>query len=92
MDKSILLHCISPDELKQIIREILKEEFIDFKKNFFHKDSDILLTREEACKLLKIKKTSLWKWTKNGKLKSYGLGNRCYYKKEELLNSIISLA
>jgi hypothetical protein len=33
MDKQILLSCISPEELKQLIKEVIKEEFIDFKKN-----------------------------------------------------------
>ena len=33
MEKQILLNCISPDELKQLIKEVIKEEFMDFKKN-----------------------------------------------------------
>jgi len=47
-----------------------------------------LLTPEEACDFLSCKRTSLWKHTKSGKLKSYGLGNRVYYKREELLEAI----
>jgi len=50
-----------------------------------------LLSRTEACKLLSINKTTLWKHTKNGRLKSYGIGNRVYYKKHELLSSIIQI-
>lgn len=51
-------------------------------------DSVTLLSRKEACELLKINFTSLWKHTKSGKLKSYGIGNRVYYKKEEIMRSI----
>ena len=51
-------------------------------------DSEKLLSRKEACELLKINITSLWKHTKSGKLKSYGIGNRVYYKKEEIMRSI----
>ena len=51
-------------------------------------DSVTLLSRKEACELLKINFTSLWKHTKSGKLKSYGIGNRVYYKKEEIMKSI----
>jgi hypothetical protein len=47
-----------------------------------------LLTRDQACTFLTINKTSLWKHTKSGKLKSYGLGNRVFYKKSELLDAI----
>lgn len=51
-------------------------------------DEDILLTRLETAKLLKINLTTIWKHTKTGKLKSYGIGNRVFYKKEEVLKSI----
>ena len=54
MEKSILLHCISPEELQQIIKDVIKEEFIDFKKNLDIKESDVLLTRSETCEFLKI--------------------------------------
>lgn len=51
-------------------------------------DEEILLSRLETAKLLKINFTTLWKHTKTGKLKSYGIGNRVFYKKEEVLQSI----
>lgn len=91
MDKQILLHAISPDDLKQIIKEIIKEEFIDFKRNLEIKESDILLTRTETCELLKIDSSTLWHWTKKGKITSYGIGNRVYYKKDEVLKSLIKI-
>jgi hypothetical protein len=47
-------------------------------------DVDTLLSRAEACELLKINLTSLWKHTKRGRLTSYGIGNRVYYKKGEV--------
>ncbi|MFV8441862.1 helix-turn-helix domain-containing protein [Flavobacterium sp. LB2P44] len=50
---------------------------------------DALLSPIETCELLNIKRTTLWKWTKNGKLTSYGIGNRVYYKKGEVLNSLV---
>ena len=46
------------------------------------------ITREEACKILSINKTSLWKHTKSGKLKSYGIGNRVLYKKSEIIEAV----
>jgi hypothetical protein len=54
MEKQILLSYISPEELKQLIKEVIKEEFIDFKKNLDIKESDVLLTRSETCELLKL--------------------------------------
>jgi hypothetical protein len=54
-------------------------------------DADMLLSRAEACELLKINMTSLWKHTKSGKLTSYGIGNRVFYKKGEVLNSLVKI-
>lgn len=51
-------------------------------------NNEVLLSRVETCELLKINFSTLWKHTKSGKLTSYGIGNRVYYKKAEVLNSI----
>lgn len=47
-----------------------------------------LLTRAELSKLLSINYTSIWKHTKSGKLKSYGIGNRIFYKRSEVLEAV----
>jgi len=44
------------------------------------KEQETLMTRTETAKYLKVNCTTLWHWTKKGKLKAYGLGNRVYYK------------
>lgn len=49
------------------------------------------LTREEACKLFKINPTTLWHWTKKGKIIAYGIGYRVYYKRGELMESLIRI-
>lgn len=43
---------------------------------------------EETCQLLHLNKTSIWKHTKNGKLKSYGIGNRVLYKRSEVIEAV----
>lgn len=90
MDKSILLHCISEDELRQIIRDVIREEI--FANDARAKqDENVFLTREETCAILKINKTSLLKWTKKGRLIRYGIGNRVLYKKSEVLESVLRI-
>ncbi len=46
------------------------------------------ITRDEVCALLNFNKTSLWKHTKSGRLRSYGIGNRVLYKKCEVLEAV----
>lgn len=91
MEKSILLHVITPDDLKQIIKEALRDELTEFNKNSDKHNADAVLSRAEVSKLLKISMTTLWKWTKNNKLKSYGIGNKVFYKKNEVLESLIRI-
>jgi hypothetical protein len=90
MEKSILLHRITPEELKQIIKEVIREE-LNAKNNLVNQEEDVFLTREETCSILKINKSSLWKWTKKGKLISYGIGNRVLYKKNEVIESVMRI-
>ncbi|MCD9853734.1 helix-turn-helix domain-containing protein [Epilithonimonas sp. JDS] len=42
------------------------------------------LTRSEVCELLKIDLSSLHRWRKEGKMPSYGVGNRVYFKRNEV--------
>jgi transcriptional regulator with PAS, ATPase and Fis domain len=50
-----------------------------------------LLTREETAKLLKVSITTLWHWTKKKKLIAYGIGNRVYYTRGEIMSALIPL-
>lgn len=47
-----------------------------------------LLTRSETAELLSISLATLNIWTKDGRVQQYGIGNRIYYKKDEVLNSL----
>jgi excisionase family DNA binding protein len=85
MNTPIFLNGITIEQLAEALRPLLHPQ-----KAVSHtqESENELLTREETCKLLSINKTTLWKHTKSGKLKSLGLGNRVYYKKSELLQAV----
>ena len=85
----IIFDVLSKQELQELVGKSLEEVI---KNNSLTKPSDQeLLTREETCKLLKIDSSTLWRWTNKGKITAYGIGNRRFYKKEELLESLIKL-
>ncbi|CAA9203750.1 hypothetical protein FLA105534_04932 [Flavobacterium bizetiae] len=63
----------------------------EFQRTLSIDTPDVLLTRSEACSFLKINMTTLWNWSKKGKIISYGIGNRVYYKKSELLESLVRI-
>lgn len=91
MGKSIFLHSMTPEELKQIIKEVIKEELLEVRKQLAEKDSDVLMSRQETIDFLKIDSSTLWSWTNKGKIDCYGIGNRRYYKKVDVLNSLVLL-
>lgn len=91
MKESILLLNVSPEKLTELIKTTIKSQLQDFKKEISTHDPNELLTRDEALKFLKIDSSTLWHWTKKGKVKAYAIANRKYYKKEELLNCLFPI-
>lgn len=85
MNTKIFLNGITIEELADALKPLLQSQKT---VNETSQPENELLTRLEVCKLLSINKTTLWKHTKSGKLKSLGLGNRVYYKKSEVLEAV----
>ncbi len=78
----------TPEQLAQLINEGVKAQLTEFSKHFTPSNPDVLLTREQTCELLQIDSSTLWAWEKKGKIQGYGIANRRYYKKSEILNSL----
>ena len=91
MQKATLLHNSSPEELTEKILKGVDEKLNQLKEIFQPKKPTEYLTRTEAKELLKVNLSTLYKWTKKGKLKAYGIGNRVYYKRHEIEQIIIHL-
>ena len=85
----LIFDVLSKEELGDLIGKSLEEVIKNNSQN--NPPDQELLTREEACKLLKVDSSTLWRWTNKGKITAYGIGSRRFYKKEERLNSLIQL-
>jgi len=84
MNSTIQLIQITPDELENRIFDRVNAEFLNLKKEFQPKEPTEFLTRNEVKDLLKIDLSTVYNWTKRGKLRAYGIGNRVYYKRSEV--------
>ena len=83
---------ISVEELTEIIAEKLVDKLEKRIATLIsNQNDDELLTRTETAKFLKVELTTLWSWTKKGKITAYGIGNRVYYKRGEIMKSLIIL-
>jgi excisionase family DNA binding protein len=79
---------------KQIEDAIIKRfqiEIEKLKEHFKPKEPDEFMTRKEVAILLKCDLSTVHNWTVKGKLKPYGIGNRVYFKRNEILESLIPL-
>ena len=85
----IIFDVLSKKELEDLIGKSLEEVIKNNPQNI--PPDQELLTRDEACKLLKVDSSTLWRWTNKGKITAYGIGSRRFYKKEELMSSLIKL-
>ena len=50
-----------------------------------------LLTRQKAMQLLDVGSATLDRWSRQGLINRYGIGGRVYFKKSEIINSLIKI-
>ena len=90
--KVIEIEDVTVEELTEIVAEKLVDKLEKRIAALISKQNDEeLLTRTETAKILKVELTTLWSWTKKGKITAYGIGNRVYYKRGEIMKSLIIL-
>tara|TARA_R110000868_G_scaffold77551_21_gene221971 strand:- start:4536 stop:4820 length:285 start_codon:yes stop_codon:yes gene_type:complete len=91
-ESQIILQGTTPEALAELIDSKLEVRLNELQKNFTPSDPDILLTRDDVCKLLHIDPSTLWHWQNKGKVKCYAIGNRRYYKRSEIMESLTLLS
>lgn len=72
------------DFLQRFRDEIIPELKLQLAKEFQPKEPTEFLTRTEVCELLKIDLSTLHRWRSDLKIPSYGMGNRVYFKRQEV--------
>lgn len=92
METQIFLQGTTSEALVNLINENVTAQIVELKKSLqTNKVNDDLLSRTETCKLLQINSSTLWHWTNKGKVLSYGIANRRYYKRSEIMESLTLL-
>ena len=57
-------------------------------ENQSQNNSEIILSREEAAKLLSISLVTLWNLTRKDKIAAFRIGNKVRYKKSDVLKAL----
>jgi len=92
MKESVQFIQTTPDQVINATINGVRIEIENLKKDFLPKEPTEYLTRNEVKDLLKVDLSTIHNWTKRGKLKAYGLGNRVYYKRSEVEEAIKPLS
>lgn len=82
---------VTPEQLQTAIIDGVKTQLNELKKSFQPKEPTEYLTRSEVAELLKIDLSTVHNWTRKGRLTSYGIGSRIYYKRKEVESAIVKL-
>ena len=92
-NNSTLLHQTTPEGLVELMLISFRAELQSFKNEFAPASAptDELLTKKEVCEFLKVQPITLWRWQKQGKIETYGIGKNRYYKKADILNLLTLL-
>tara|TARA_B100000378_G_scaffold139865_1_gene113058 strand:+ start:47 stop:340 length:294 start_codon:yes stop_codon:yes gene_type:complete len=82
----ILIEELTVEVLENLIESAVKKALEENSSHLPNFQPEKLLTRKEACKLLKISSPTLTFYTNEGHIPYHKIGSRVRYKKSELLN------
>ena len=81
-----------PQDLKQLIKEVIQEELASYEDSLSNTEVDRLNNREKtAIDILDVDLSTLHRWTQQGKIKAHAIGNRIYYKDSSIEEALIEI-
>lgn len=84
---NVILQGITAEELSKLIA--VEVQKLQNQKNTAPNPTDDLITPKEACEILQCTSVTLWRWEKKGRVTPYGIGGKKFFKRSELLQSIV---
>lgn len=90
MKEATILHEISPEQIIELFNG-LQKQLNEFKESFVPKTPEEYMSRKEVATMLKCDESTVSNWVNAGKIQSYGLSGRVWYKRSEIESAIIPL-
>lgn len=91
----ILLNGLNTDELKELLKEAVRECLTEIEKKLSKEKSELtddeLLSTKEVMKILKISRPTLNKWIKKGLITYRKVLRRNYFKKSDIENALTKI-
>lgn len=79
-----------PKAVEKVYHEvsIIRNQLQELKNSFEPKSPSEYLTRSEVAEMLKCDLSTVHNWTAKGKLQKFCIGNRAYYKREQVESAL----
>ncbi|WP_435255279.1 helix-turn-helix transcriptional regulator [Tenacibaculum sp. A30] len=84
--KTIQITEVTVEELADEVANKLMLKIENYLKELSKKKNDEILTRQEVADYLKISFATIYSWNKHGILNPIRMGNRVFYRKQDILN------
>lgn len=91
MEKELRVQSTTTEELITELRSRWKEDLENLRIDLQPKSTEEYLTRNEVSQMLKVDLSTVHNWTKEGKLRRYGIGKRIYYKRSEIESALVEI-
>ena len=90
--QQIAITQLTPQDLKQLIREVVQQELSSLTDSHSNTEVDRLNSREKTAKdILDVDLSTLHRWTQQGKIKAHAIGNRIYYKDSSIEEALVEI-
>tara|TARA_B100000497_G_C7262878_1_gene185788 strand:+ start:89 stop:385 length:297 start_codon:yes stop_codon:yes gene_type:complete len=90
--QQIAITQLTPQDLKQLIKEVIQEERASYDYSHINTEIDHLNSREKTAKdILDVDLSTLHRWTQQGKIKAHAIGNRIYYKDSSIKEALVEI-
>ena len=90
--QQIAITQLTPQDLKQLIKEAIQEELASYEESLSKTEVDRLNSRKKTAKdILDVDLSTLHRWTQQGKIIAHAIGNRIYYKDSSIEEALVEI-
>jgi ATP-dependent exoDNAse (exonuclease V) beta subunit len=82
---------VTPEQLQNEITKGIKSHLDEFLENFKPTQAKEYLTRKEVANMFSVDISTIHNWCKSGKLNPLAKGNRIYFLRTEVENSLVQI-
>jgi len=89
--EKLVISQFSKEELQEILLKPILGRIGKIETDFEKSNIDPVFTREQTAKRFNVDLSTLYRWTKEGKIVAHAIGARVYYKESSIQEALVKL-